>query len=122
MTRQTSAGGEPQAPRRHADFIRAEIQTKPPHVTASLLLRHTRDIPDELVTELIKIGFTRDDNQAPPVPGHPSETRFSKPGGGLFGDWTELEKRRNLISLRALLRRHSLHPGAIRRLSARDCQ
>src|SRR5579862_5704328 len=105
---------EAAAPRRHAAFIRAELQSKPPHLTAFLLLRHSRAIPDDLVADLQEIGFAQEQSGVPRTVGQPAETYFRKPGSGLFGDWTERERHSNLVRLRAVLRRHDLHPGTLR--------
>jgi len=57
---------------------------------------------------------------APPLDGV-TETALCKKGSGLFGGWTDSERKANMKEARAILRRHSITNVKLHRLTWQEC-
>lgn len=96
--------------------------SKVPHNTWFLsIVYHEDNIPITLLNHLNTLGWTKGPFfSAPPFKGiHKEELGCS--GTGLFGDWTPLEKKKNMTNVRKVLRKHGFTGVQHYRISLADC-
>jgi len=74
---------------------------------------------EALIADLKAAGWGSQFRDAPPIQNI-AETNLTKAGSGLFGGWTEEEKKQNMKEARAILRRHGYSGVPVQRLSWQD--